>query len=93
MFKYGEIKIGTTVDYLIMFLFVSISFIIAYVSQLPVLRSQLKEIQESVEAFDDSHPNTVKINQIKKRHQKQLIVFSILILAGILIFLILLISK
>ena len=92
-FKYGEIRIGLPIEDPMTYLFLALAFVISYFSQLPVFKSQVRELKESIEDIDDSAMAHVKIEESRKRRRNYMILFSILILVGALVLLLILIRK
>ncbi len=90
-FKYGEIQLESPIADPVMYGFLVVAFIISYFSQNPHYKVQLKELEESIEEMDDEKTASIIIQETKRRHKKNLIVFSILILLGFILLALLLI--
>ena len=89
-FKYGEIQMRSPLVDPIPYLFLLLAFTISYFSQMPLYKNQVRELQESIEDMDDTRMASVKIEAAKKKRNRHLIIFSIVVLIGILLFLIIL---
>ena len=89
-FKYSEIRIGTPLEDPILYLFLIAAYSISLFGQWPFYKIQIKELKENIEDIEDTQIASVKIEKAKKRKRNILIISSLLILIGILIFLIIL---
>ena len=89
-FKYNEIRIGTPLEDPILYLFLIAAYLISLFGQWPFYKIQIKELLENIEDIEDTQIASVKIEEAKKRKRNILIISSLLILIGILIFLIIL---
>jgi hypothetical protein len=89
-FKYGEIKMGFPLEDPVLYIILLTAYLLPILGQWPIYKMQLKELNESIENIEDIQTAGIKYEEARKRKIKTVIVSSILILIGLVIFLIIL---
>jgi hypothetical protein len=92
-FKYNEIRMESPLIDPVLYIFIVISFLIPLAAQYPVYKNQLRDLKESIDDLNDGETASEIISDSENRRKIIIIISSVLIIAGILIFLILFLSK
>lgn len=91
-FKYNEIRMESPLIDPVLYIFIVISFLIPLAAQYPVHKNHLRDLKESIDDLNDSGTASEIISGAESRRKTIIIISSVLIITGILIFLILLMS-
>lgn len=86
-FKYHEIKMELPWHDPVPYLFLLLAFIISFGAQWTNYRSQVNELTETIEDLDNESLASMKIAERRIKERRNLIMYTILILLGLLIFL------
>jgi len=86
-FKYHEIRMELPWNDPILYLFLLLAFIISFGAQWANYRSQVKELAETIEDLDNESLASMKIAERRIKKRRNVIMYTILILLGLLIFL------
>ena len=84
-FKYQAIRFESPIDLLVMLAFLGAAFAISYFAQKPVYKKQIDHLAECIEEMDDADTATAKIQAVKKHSRKNKVLYSVLILLGIMV--------
>ena len=86
-FKYGEIRMETPWNDPVPYLFLLVAFIISFGAQWTNYKNEVRELTETIRDLDDEKLAAIKIEEYRKRRKRNLFIYSVLLLVGILILL------
>jgi hypothetical protein len=89
-FRYNAIQMAGPFEDPVLYLLIIVAFCIPFAAQYIDYKNQYRELKESIEDLDDGGNVSEKIAEAEKRSKKIILISSVLIITGILIFLIIL---
>ncbi len=90
LLKYEENRLFQLINDPVTYVFLIVAFIIPYISQRLVYKQQIQELKDIIHSTQDQADDIILINKTKILKRKRTIIFSLLLLIGILVMLLVL---
>lgn len=87
--KYNHVPVRDAVDTIVTVIFISISFLFALLASLKQHRFHIRQLEESLEELENDSLTAARLGEYAKRRRRNLVLVALALLAGAVIFLLL----